>query len=135
MSLLRPKPIEGDILHMGHIYDISPIPAQLIWYYSRKPVIPQKARPEQKTQPLSLGDERHQQLLQWGPGMKESWDLGKLVKNHRFLRKKQFFEVTIPENTRNRSESIRNEFPVKFYRILYPKKYLTPSERRDRANL
>lgn len=63
MSLLRPKTIEGDILHLGHIYDISPIPAQLIWYYSRKPVIPQKARPEQKTQPLSLGDERHQQLL------------------------------------------------------------------------
>ena len=63
MSLLRPKTIEGDILHMGHIYDISPIPAQLIWYYSGKPVIPQKVIHEQKTPALSLGDERHQELL------------------------------------------------------------------------
>ena len=63
MSLLRPQPIEGDILHLGHIYDISAKPGILIWYDSRTRVVPLKPSVEPKSQPLSLGDERHQQLL------------------------------------------------------------------------
>ena len=72
MSLQRPEPIRGDIFHLEKIFNVNAVPAILIWNDTRKPVKAMKQNIKPQTKPLSLGDERHQQLIGAIQGLKVS---------------------------------------------------------------